>query len=77
MLSCASAADGERIGQPGLHETLLLEAREGGVDRADGDVVSRASLDFLADGYPVGVIAQAKQGEHDEELEFTEARAHA
>jgi hypothetical protein len=69
----ATAADGERIGEPGGDEALLFESGEGGVDGADGDVVAGASLDFLADGDAVGVVAQVEEGEEYEELELTES----
>ena len=73
MLTGASAPDGEWVGEPGDDEAFFLEPGECGVDGANGDVVSRAAFDFLADGDAVGVVAEVEEGEHDEELELAEA----
>jgi hypothetical protein len=62
-----------RVGEPGEDEAFFLEAGEGGVDGADGDVVAGAAFDFLADGDAVGVLPEVEEGEHDEELELAEA----
>src|SRR4029453_8724670 len=69
----ASAANREGVGEPGGDEAFFLEAGEGGVDGADGDVVAGAAFDFLSDGDAVGVLAKVEEGEHDEELELAEA----
>ena len=73
MFAGASAANGEWVGEPGGHEAFFLEAGEGGVDGADGDVVAGAAFDFLSDRDAVSVGAEMEEGEHDEELELAES----
>ena len=73
MFAGASAADGEGVGEPGGDEAFFLEAGEGGVDGADGDVMAGAAFDFLTDGDTVGVSPKVEEGEHDEELELAES----
>ncbi len=70
-----SAALGGGIAKVGFDVTLGLQAVEGGVDGADGDLAVGARFDFPADGDAVGAIGEAEQGEEDEVFKFAEVVA--
>lgn len=52
----------------GLHETLLLEADQRHVDRADGDVAVGDAAELLLNGAAERLIAETSDGDHHEML---------
>jgi hypothetical protein len=55
-----------------MEQALGFQSIQGGVERAHGDLPSRASLDFSANGYAVRVPAQSQDSEKDNLLELAE-----
>src|SRR5688500_12858716 len=65
-----AAAHGDGLGELRLDEALLGEARESGVDRADGDGPPAALLDLAPHRDPVGLVTQPGQRQQDDQLEL-------
>src|SRR5262245_25070157 len=73
VASCAStSALGRRFADARRHETFFLEAGEGLVDRAEGQLAADAPLDLVVDGHAVRVAARVEDAENDELFELTE-----
>ena len=69
MAARASAAGGERLARARAEEPLVLEALERGVDGAHGVLAPEAIGEVGANGEPVGVVAEAGDGEEGGEFE--------
>lgn len=67
-----ATAFGSGIAEKRRDVALGLKAIKSGVNGADGNVAVDAGFDFVANGDAVGFIAEAKKGEENDVLEFTE-----
>lgn len=70
----AAAFDGQRRLKFVGDEPFLGQTREGGVDRADGQLAARPRLDFPEDRHPVRVILEPGDRRHHVDLEFRKER---
>jgi hypothetical protein len=67
-----AAALGSGIAEKRRDVALGLKTIKSGVNGADGNVAVDARFNFVANGDAVGFIAEAKKGEENDVLEFTE-----
>src|SRR5687767_4827472 len=76
----AVAASGSALTRHGVgglqrQQPLGFKTSERRVQRADRDGTTGARLDLLSDARPVGVGAEARDGQHDVELELGKEEA--
>src|SRR4030095_13634830 len=73
----AAAPFWRRVPQPGRDQAVLAEAIEREIHRGVRDRTAGGLLDFAGDGHAVGLVPDAKHGQHDHQLEVGEkAPAH-